>query len=228
MSTGTRRLSHCTSLISKSSRKRCRSGMSRYLPSLAASLSKRMEHGRQAHIISRVETSIRCRCLDGISSPHRSQCSWAASTAFFSAFSDSSFANRRSEEKVEKAFLLPCSTTYLSPPRSAGRSSLCFFDRGPASPRWLLRLPTAVQAPGIAADRPHTSQPGARRSLARIPDSPAQLRSDYPPPAILRIQGRDGGKRRSPPQLQEKGSVRRRSLSPTGRRQRVGVTRQIG
>src|SRR5829696_2509470 len=73
-----------------------------------------MEHGRQAHMISRVETSNRCRCSGGIGSPHRSQCSCAASTAFFAALSDSSSANRRSEEKVEKAFLLPCSTMYLS------------------------------------------------------------------------------------------------------------------
>src|SRR5919107_2786680 len=85
--------------------------MSRYLPSLAACLSKRMEHGRQTHLISRVETSNRCRCSGGIGSPQSSQCSWAASATSFAAFSDSSWANRRSEEKVEKAFfLLPCST----------------------------------------------------------------------------------------------------------------------
>src|SRR5215217_4583404 len=118
MSTGILRLSHCTSLISKSSRKRRRSGMSRYLPSLAAWLSKRMEQGRQAHMISRVETSNRCRCSGGIGSLHRSQCSWAASAASFAVFSDSSWANRRSDEKVEKAFLLPCSTMYPSAHRA--------------------------------------------------------------------------------------------------------------
>src|SRR5215212_7068592 len=85
-----------------------------------------MEHGRQAHIISRVETSRRCRCSCGIGSLHRSQCSWAAPAAAFAVFSDSSWANRRSEEKVEKAFLVPRSTIYLSPSRSAGRSLLCF------------------------------------------------------------------------------------------------------
>src|SRR5215203_5965264 len=114
MSTGILRLSHCTSLISKSSRKRRRSGTRRYLPSLAASLSKRIEHGLQAHIISRVETSNRCRCSGGKGSPQRSQYSCAAS----GAFSDSSLANRRSEEKVEKAFLLPCSTIYSSAHRA--------------------------------------------------------------------------------------------------------------
>src|SRR3712207_5806354 len=118
MSTGTRRLSQCTSLISKSSRNRWRSGMSWYLPSLAAFLSKRMEHGRQTHIISRVETSNKCRCSDGIGSLHSSQRSWAACSADFAAFSDSSLANRRSEEKVEKAFLLPCSTMYPSAHRA--------------------------------------------------------------------------------------------------------------
>src|SRR5918999_4036059 len=92
--------------------------MSRYLPSLAACLSKRMEHGRQVHLISRVETSNRCRCSGGIGSPHRSQCSWTASAASFAAFSDSSSANRRSEEKAEKAFLLPCSTIYPSAHRA--------------------------------------------------------------------------------------------------------------
>src|SRR5919112_6523348 len=139
MSTGTRKLSHCTSLSWKSSRKRRRSGMSRYLPSLAAALSKRMEHGRHAHIISRVETSRRCRCSDGIGSLHKSQCSCAASAASFAALSDSSCANRRSEEKVEKAFLLPCSTIYLSPPRSAERPLLCFAAQGPVSPQRLPR-----------------------------------------------------------------------------------------
>src|SRR5215204_2039428 len=114
MSTGILRLSHCTSPISKSSRKRRRSGTRRYLPSLAASLSKSMEHGRQEHMISRVETSSRCLCSDGIGSPHRSQYSCAASAAF----SDSSSANRRSEENVEKAFLLPCSTIYPSAHRA--------------------------------------------------------------------------------------------------------------
>src|ERR687897_2714712 len=131
MSTGTRRLSHCTSLISKSSRKRRRSGMSRYLPSLAASLSKRMEHGRQAHIISRVETSRRCRCLGGIGSPHRSQCSWAASAAAFAAFSDSSSANRRSEEKVEKAFPVPRST--ICPSAHRARESDLYHASPPAA-----------------------------------------------------------------------------------------------
>src|SRR5919107_5087992 len=111
MSTGILRLSHCTSLIWKSSRKRWRPGTRRYLPSLAASLSKRIEHGRQVHMISCVETSNRCRCSDGIGSPQRSQNSWAVSAAFV-AFSDSSLANRRNEEKVEKAFLLTCSTIY--------------------------------------------------------------------------------------------------------------------
>src|SRR5215212_5868669 len=113
MSTGILRLSHCTSLISKSSRKRWRSGTRQYLPSLAASLSKRIEHGRQTHMISRVETSNRCRCSDGIGSPHRSQYSCATSAAF-AVFSDSSFANRRNEKKGEEAFLLPCSTIYPS------------------------------------------------------------------------------------------------------------------
>src|SRR5918998_3616799 len=113
--------------------------MSRYLPSLAACLSKRMEHGRQTHMISRVETSNRCRCSVGIGSLQSSQYSWAASAASFAAFSDSSWANRRSEEKVEKALLLPCSTIWLSPPRSAGRSLLCFSDRDLASLRQLLR-----------------------------------------------------------------------------------------
>src|ERR687893_1766799 len=109
--------------------------MSRYLPSLAASLSKRMEHGRQTHIISRVETSNKCRWSGGIGSLHSSQCSWTASTASLAPFPDSSWANRRSEEKVEKALLLPCSTIWLSPPRSAGRSLLCFSDRDLASLR---------------------------------------------------------------------------------------------
>src|SRR5215211_5186283 len=113
MSTGILRPSHRTSLISKSARKRRRSGTRRYLPSLAASLSKRIVHGLQAHIISCVETSNRCRCSDGMGSPQRSQYSCAAS-AILAAFSDASLANRRSEEKVEKAFLLPCSTIYLS------------------------------------------------------------------------------------------------------------------
>src|SRR5215208_6947513 len=116
MYTGILRLSHCTSLILKSSRKRRRSGTRRYLPSLAASLSKRIEHGLQAHIISRVETSNRCRCSDGIGSPQRSQYSSAA----FAVFSDSSFANRRSEKKGEEAFLLPCSTIYSSAYRARG------------------------------------------------------------------------------------------------------------
>src|SRR5687768_16707451 len=103
MSTGTRRFSHCASDISKFSRYRRRSGTIRYRPSLAASLSKRMEHGLQTHMISRVETSIRCRCSGsgGMVWPQRSQySSWAASVASF--FSDSSLANRRSAEKAEK------------------------------------------------------------------------------------------------------------------------------
>src|SRR5215210_1543455 len=120
MSTGILSLSHCTSLISKSSRKRWRSGTRRYLPSLAASLSKRIEQGLQAHMISRVETSNRCRCSGGIGSPHRSQYSCPASAAF-AAFSDSSLANRRSEEKAGKAFLLPCSTMYPSAHRARQR-----------------------------------------------------------------------------------------------------------
>jgi hypothetical protein len=65
-------------------------------------------------MISRVDTSNRCRCSDGIGSPHRSQYSCAASADAFVAFSDSSLANRRSAEKVEKVFLLPCSTIYSS------------------------------------------------------------------------------------------------------------------
>src|SRR3712207_8072307 len=72
-----------------------------------------MEHGLQAHMISRVETSNRCRCAGGIGSPHRSQCSWVALASSSTAFPDSSLANRRREEnveKVEKALLLPCPT----------------------------------------------------------------------------------------------------------------------
>src|SRR5215211_2994394 len=130
MSTGILRLSHCTSLISKSSRKRRRSGTRRYLPSLAASLSKRIEHGLQTHIISRVETSNRCRCSGGIGSPQRSQYSCAA----FVSFSDSSLANRRSEEKVEKAFLSPFSTIYPSAHRAR------YDDLYYASPPMALRL----------------------------------------------------------------------------------------
>src|SRR5918997_794193 len=64
------------------------------------------------------KSSRRWRCSGGIGSPHRSQCSWAASAAALAAFSDSSAANRRSEEKVEKAFLLPCSTMYPSAHRA--------------------------------------------------------------------------------------------------------------
>src|SRR4028119_832955 len=124
--------------------------MSLYLPSLAASLSKRMEQGRQAHIISREETSNKCRCSGGIGSLHRSQCSWAATSASLVAFSDSSSANRRSEEKVEKAFLLPCSTIYLSPPRPVGRSLLRFAARVPVSPEQPPRSRAAVWAPGAA------------------------------------------------------------------------------
>src|SRR5215211_3059883 len=104
MSTGTRRFSHCASDISKSSRFRRRSGTIRYRPLLAASLSKRMEHGRQTHMISRVATSIRCRCSGsgGMVWPHRSQYSSWAAASVASLFSDSSLANRRSAEKAEK------------------------------------------------------------------------------------------------------------------------------
>src|SRR5918994_4105115 len=104
MSTGTRRFSHCASDISKSSRFRRRSGTIRNRPSLAASLSNRMAHGRQTHRISRVETSIRCRCSGsgGIPWPHRSQYSSLAAASVASLFSDSSLANRRSAEKAEK------------------------------------------------------------------------------------------------------------------------------
>src|SRR5919202_2764767 len=116
MSTGILRLSHCASSISKSSRKRRRSGTRRYLPSLAASLSKRIEHGRQTHMISLVETSNRCRCPGGIGSPQRSHCSSCAASAAFASFS--SAANRRSEEKAEKALLLPCSTICSSAHRA--------------------------------------------------------------------------------------------------------------
>src|ERR671916_2706667 len=105
--------------------------MSRYLPSLAACLSKRMEHGRQTHMISRVETSNKCRCSGGIGSLQSSQCSWAASAASFAAFSDSSWANRRSEEKVEKAFLLPCSTICPSAHR-ARQGDLHYVSLTPA------------------------------------------------------------------------------------------------
>src|SRR5215210_5021932 len=104
MSTGTRRFSHCASDISKSSRFRRRSGTIRYRPLLAASLSKRMEHGRQTHMICRVATSIRCRCSGsgGMVWPHRSQYSSWAAASVASLFSDSSLANRRSAEKAEK------------------------------------------------------------------------------------------------------------------------------
>src|SRR5215208_1370874 len=104
MSTGTRRFSHCASDISKFSRFRRRSGMIRYRPSLAALLSKRMEHGRQTHMISRVETSIRCRCSGSgaMNWPHRSQYSSRAGASVASLFWDSSLANRRRVEKAEK------------------------------------------------------------------------------------------------------------------------------
>src|SRR5918998_5172315 len=105
-----------------------------------------MEHARQEHMISREETFKRCRCSGGITSPHSSQTSWVAcsrtatSAAFFSV---SSWANRRSEEKAEKVFLLPCSTIYLSSPRSIERSS-----QGLHRPR------AAGWAPDAAAEHP--------------------------------------------------------------------------
>src|SRR5688500_18794382 len=86
-------------------------------------------------MISRVETSNRCRCSEGIGSPHRSQSSCAASADDFVAFSDSSLANRRSEEKVEKAFLLPCSTIYPSAHRA--REGDLYYASLPLAPTLL-------------------------------------------------------------------------------------------
>src|SRR5688500_4379929 len=64
-----------------------------------------MEHGRQTHMISRVETSIRCRCSGsgGMVWPHRSQYSSWATASVASLFADSSLANRRSAERAEKS-----------------------------------------------------------------------------------------------------------------------------
>src|ERR671932_735734 len=134
--------------------------MSRYLPSLAASLSKRIEHGRQTHMIPRVETSRRCRCSGGMGSLHSSQCSWAASAASFAAFSDSSLANRRSEEKAENG--LPCSTIYSSAHR-ARRGDLYYAFLAHEQRDGLQMQLRSIQAPPRPAHVVAMRAPGASK-----------------------------------------------------------------